>query len=133
MTIAASDVLKENGVQATAQRLAVLRAVSAQPHITADGVVAIATDEIGTISSVAIATTPSAVMCDCADTARSTARRCAVACTPFSFSTSLAVMVTGATIAIVWTLSSTGLSTETKRFPYQQRVFQVTNPCLSKK
>jgi len=44
VTITASDVLKENGVQATAQRLAVLRAVSAQPHITADGVVAIATD-----------------------------------------------------------------------------------------
>jgi len=54
VTITASDVLKENGVQATAQRLAVLRAVSAQPHITADGVVAIATDEIGTISRQAV-------------------------------------------------------------------------------
>jgi len=52
--IAPNDLLRDNGVQATAQRLAVLRAVSNQPHITADGVVAIATEEIGTISRQAV-------------------------------------------------------------------------------
>ena len=54
MPIAPNDLLRDNGVQATAQRLAVLRAVSNQPHITADGVVAIATEEIGTISRQAV-------------------------------------------------------------------------------
>ncbi len=54
MSIAPNDLLRDNGVQATAQRLAVLRAVSNQPHITADGVVAIATEEIGTISRQAV-------------------------------------------------------------------------------
>jgi Fur family transcriptional regulator, stress-responsive regulator len=54
VSIAPNDLLRDNGVQATAQRLAVLRAVSNQPHITADGVVAIATEEIGTISRQAV-------------------------------------------------------------------------------
>jgi Fe2+ or Zn2+ uptake regulation protein len=38
------------GIQATAQRLAVLRAVSAHPHATADGVADMVRAEIGTIS-----------------------------------------------------------------------------------
>ena len=46
----AIDLLRQNGLQVTAQRLAVLRAVSAQPHITADGVAEVARAEIGAIS-----------------------------------------------------------------------------------
>lgn len=52
--IQSADLLRQQGVQATAQRLAVLRAVSGQPHITADGVAQIATAEIGTISRQAV-------------------------------------------------------------------------------
>ncbi len=44
------DLLKEHGVQVTAQRLAVLRAVSGQPHITAERVTEIVRVEIGSIS-----------------------------------------------------------------------------------
>ena len=43
-------LLRERGIQVTAQRLAVLRAVSAHPHITADGAAEIARTEIGAIS-----------------------------------------------------------------------------------
>jgi Fur family ferric uptake transcriptional regulator len=43
-------LLREHGVQVTAQRLAVLRAVSGQPHVTADAVAAVARAEIGAIS-----------------------------------------------------------------------------------
>ena len=49
-----ADVLRANGLQVTAQRLAVLRAVSAHPHIAADGVVEIARNEIGAISRQAV-------------------------------------------------------------------------------
>lgn len=42
--------LREQGLQVTAQRLAVMRAVSAQPHCTADDVARTARAEIGTIS-----------------------------------------------------------------------------------
>jgi len=42
--------LRERGLQVTAQRLAVMRAVSAQPHCTADDVARAAREEIGTIS-----------------------------------------------------------------------------------
>ena len=42
--------LREQGLQVTAQRLAVMRAVSAQPHCTADDVARRAREEIGTIS-----------------------------------------------------------------------------------
>ena len=45
-----ADLLRQHGIQVTAQRLAVLRAVSAQPHITADGVAEIVRREIGAIS-----------------------------------------------------------------------------------
>jgi len=43
-------LLRGRGIQVTAQRLAVLRAVSAEPHITADGVVRTVRAEIGAIS-----------------------------------------------------------------------------------
>jgi Fur family ferric uptake transcriptional regulator len=47
-------LLREHGVQVTAQRLAVMRAVSAQPHVSADGVVDMARAEIGAISRQAV-------------------------------------------------------------------------------
>jgi Fur family ferric uptake transcriptional regulator len=43
-------LLRERGIQVTAQRLAVLHAVQGQPHITADGVADIVRAEIGAIS-----------------------------------------------------------------------------------
>jgi Fur family transcriptional regulator, stress-responsive regulator len=43
-------LLRERGIQVTAQRLAVLRAVSGQPHITADAVAEVVRTEIGAIS-----------------------------------------------------------------------------------
>ena len=45
-----TDVLRQRGIQITAQRLAVLRAVSRQPHITAEAVAQMARSEIGAIS-----------------------------------------------------------------------------------
>lgn len=42
--------LRERGIQVTAQRLAVMRAVSANPHITADGIADLVRQEIGAIS-----------------------------------------------------------------------------------
>ena len=45
-----ADLLREHGIQVTAQRLAVLRAVRSEPHITADGVAEIVRAEIGAIS-----------------------------------------------------------------------------------
>jgi Fur family ferric uptake transcriptional regulator len=45
-----ADLLRQRGIQVTAQRLAVYRAVAAQPHVTADGVVATVRAEIGAIS-----------------------------------------------------------------------------------
>jgi Fe2+ or Zn2+ uptake regulation protein len=45
-----ADLLRERGIQVTAQRLAVLRAVSAEPHITAEAVADTVRSEIGTIS-----------------------------------------------------------------------------------
>ena len=44
------DLLRQHGIQVTAQRLAVLRAVAGQPHITADGVAEAVRAEIGAIS-----------------------------------------------------------------------------------
>lgn len=46
----AADLLRRHGIQVTAQRLAVLRAVSGHPHVTADVVAAAARREIGAIS-----------------------------------------------------------------------------------
>jgi Fur family transcriptional regulator, stress-responsive regulator len=45
-----ADLLRQRGIQVTAQRLAVLRAVSGQPHVTADGVAEMVRSEIGAIS-----------------------------------------------------------------------------------
>ncbi len=45
-----ADFLRESGVQATAQRLAVFRAVTTRPHCTAEEVTAEVRSEIGTIS-----------------------------------------------------------------------------------
>jgi Fe2+ or Zn2+ uptake regulation protein len=45
-----ADLLRQRGIQVTAQRLAVLRAVARQPHITADGVAELVRAEIGAIS-----------------------------------------------------------------------------------
>jgi Fur family ferric uptake transcriptional regulator len=45
-----ADLLRQRGIQVTAQRLAVLRAVEGQPHITAEGVAEIVRTEIGAIS-----------------------------------------------------------------------------------
>jgi Fe2+ or Zn2+ uptake regulation protein len=49
MTLAA-DLLKEHGLQVTAQRLAVLQAVQSRPHTTADAVADTARGQIGSIS-----------------------------------------------------------------------------------
>lgn len=54
MNISPSQFLRQRGVRATAQRLAVLRAVSGRPHLTADDVTEIAGSEIGTISRQAV-------------------------------------------------------------------------------
>jgi Fur family ferric uptake transcriptional regulator len=43
-------LLRERGLHVTAQRIAVLRAVSAEPHITADAVAEVVREEIGSIS-----------------------------------------------------------------------------------
>ncbi|NNF25924.1 MAG: transcriptional repressor [Gemmatimonadetes bacterium] len=49
-----SDLLRQHGLQVTAQRLAVLRAVERTPHGTADEVAAAARSEIGAISRQAV-------------------------------------------------------------------------------
>jgi len=49
-----TELLRQHGVQVTAQRLAVLRAVTDQPHSTADDIDKIARAEIGAISRQAI-------------------------------------------------------------------------------
>ena len=43
-------LLRERGIQVTAQRLAVLRAVESQPHFTADAVAEVVRAQIGAIS-----------------------------------------------------------------------------------
>lgn len=45
-----TDLLREHGIQVTAQRLAVLRAVASQPHSTADSLAEAVRAEIGAIS-----------------------------------------------------------------------------------
>jgi len=45
-----SDLLRQRGIQVTAQRLAVLRAVARRPHLTADAVAEIVRSDIGAIS-----------------------------------------------------------------------------------
>ena len=48
------ELLRQHGVQVTAQRLAVLRAIAERPHTTADGVVEVVRGEIGAISRRAV-------------------------------------------------------------------------------
>jgi len=50
MAVDPADLLRQHGIQVTAQRLAVLRAVAGEPHITADGVAEAVRSEIGAIS-----------------------------------------------------------------------------------
>lgn len=45
-----AELLRQRGIQITAQRLAVFRAVTSQPHITADAVAEAVRAEIGAIS-----------------------------------------------------------------------------------
>ncbi len=52
--IVPADLLRQHGLQVTAQRLAVLRAVSGQPHCTADDVAEVVRTEIGAISRQAV-------------------------------------------------------------------------------
>ena len=47
-------LLREHGVQVTAQRLAVMRAVTEQPHSTASAIDAAVRDEIGAVSLQAV-------------------------------------------------------------------------------
>jgi Fur family ferric uptake transcriptional regulator len=50
VTTDAAELLRQRGIQVTAQRLAVLRAVSTRPHTTADAVASAVRAEIGAIS-----------------------------------------------------------------------------------
>lgn len=54
MSAGLADLLRENGLQVTAQRLAVLRAVAGLPHCTADQVAEAVRAEIGAISRQAV-------------------------------------------------------------------------------
>ncbi len=54
LPIEPADLLRRHGLQITAQRLAVLRAVCGQPHCTADVVAEIVRAEIGAISRQAV-------------------------------------------------------------------------------
>ena len=54
MTSDPASLLREHGVQVTAQRLAVLRAVSSHPHCTAEEVAERVRAEIGSISRQAV-------------------------------------------------------------------------------
>ena len=54
MNIDPADLLRRHGVQVTAQRLAVLAAVSARPHGTASEIAALVRAEIGVISRQAV-------------------------------------------------------------------------------
>jgi Fur family transcriptional regulator, stress-responsive regulator len=49
-----AELLRKHGLQVTAQRMAVLRAISRRPHSTADDVAAEVRSEIGTISRQAV-------------------------------------------------------------------------------
>jgi len=49
-----ADVLRERGLRVTAQRIAVLRAVSGEPHVSADTVAERVRTEIGAISVQAV-------------------------------------------------------------------------------
>lgn len=48
------QVLRQHELQVTAQRIAVLRAVASEPHTTANAIVEVAREQIGTISRQAV-------------------------------------------------------------------------------
>lgn len=54
MVTDSAALLRQRGIQVTAQRLAVLRAVAGQPHLTADAIADIVRTEIGAISLQAV-------------------------------------------------------------------------------
>lgn len=54
MPLEPEELLRQHGVQVTAQRLAVLRAVSGRSHVTADDVATAVRAEIGAISRQAV-------------------------------------------------------------------------------
>lgn len=54
MLASPADLLRQRGYRVTGQRLAVLRAVSAEPHLTADSVAETVRAELGTISLQAV-------------------------------------------------------------------------------
>ena len=54
MVVDPAELLRQRGFKVTAQRLAVLRAVANRPHLTADDVVEVVREDIGTISRRAV-------------------------------------------------------------------------------
>ena len=54
MSVDAAGLLRQQGLNVTPQRLAVLRAVSGRPHLTADDVFEVVRADIGTISRRAV-------------------------------------------------------------------------------
>lgn len=54
MAIDSAALLRDRGIQVTAQRLAVMRAVAGQPHLTADAIADVVRTEIGAISLQAV-------------------------------------------------------------------------------
>ena len=54
MTITFEQLLRQNGMQVTAQRLALLRAVSSHPHATADALIEDVRAVIGSVSRQAV-------------------------------------------------------------------------------
>ena len=54
MSVDAAELLRQQGLNVTPQRLAVLRAVSGRPHLTADDVFEVVRADIGTISRRAV-------------------------------------------------------------------------------
>ena len=54
MRVDSADVLRDHGLRVTAQRVAVLRTVSSEPHVTADAVALRVRAEIGAISVQAV-------------------------------------------------------------------------------
>ena len=54
MRVDSADVLRDHGLRVTAQRVAVLRTVSSEPHVTADAVAERVRAEIGAISVQAV-------------------------------------------------------------------------------
>jgi Fe2+ or Zn2+ uptake regulation protein len=54
MTAISVDTLRQHGIQATAQRLAVLQAVSQRPHVSADDVLGMVQLNIGAVSRQAV-------------------------------------------------------------------------------